>query len=626
MTENIVGFGKCIITNCGHPMSSTASLTRLYALISLFVFCPLLTGQTITFTDVTQTAGVDYVQHNYDEAPSANRQIFMTGGAAAADYDGDGNVDLFVTRLDAADILFRNNGDGTFSDVTAQAFPPFDLDYQTNGAQWGDIDNDGDPDLYVTSIESNRYHLFINDGNGQFTEQAVSRGIDLSGADLHFGQSSSFGDYDKDGYLDVHVTEWREDFQVPVGLPFNAKLFLNAGSANPGSFSDVTDAAGVNMEDVPFSDPINHPDRFEAQSFATRFTDLDRDGYPDLIISSDHGTSRLYWNNHDGTFLDGTVAGNVGTDKFGMGSTVGDYDNDGDLDWYVTSIYDDLPSAPFRDGNRLYVNNGDRTFTDMTDTAKIRDGHWGWGVCFADFDNDGDLDLAQTNGIDWPAPFFFGPSHGDFIADPCRFWVNDGNGIFGEVSSTTGFTDTRAGKGLLTFDYDNDGDVDVFIVNNGEHPVLYRNDGIGYGNWLKIRTEGTVSNRDGICAFITVTPDASQPDKIYCREVDGGSNFLGQNDRTVHFGVGSNSQLDEVKVEWPSGIVQIFCNVDINQTINVVEAVLGDVNLDGETNLLDVSPFIALLQTSSYQAEADLNSDGDVDLLDVAGFIKSLTF
>ena len=597
-------------------------------MVFLFAACfssGLCHAQNVSFTDVTLSAGVDYVQHNYVEAPSSNRQIYMTGGAAAVDYDGDGYVDLFVTRLDDSDILFRNNGDGTFSDVTAQAFPPFDLSYKTNGAQWGDIDNDGDPDLYITSIESDRYHLYVNDGNGQFTEQAVARGVDLTGSDLHFGQSASFGDYNLDGYLDLHVTEWREDFQVEKGTPFNARLFLNAGPSNPGFFSDVTDAAGVNMESVPFSDPDNHPNRFEAQSFATRFSDMDGDGYPDLVISSDHGTSRLYWNNQDGTFLDGTTAANVGTDKFGMGSTVGDYNNDGLLDWYVTSIYDDLPSVPFRDGNRLFVNNGDRTFTDMTDAANVRNGDWGWAASFADFDNDGDLDLTHTNGIDWPAPFFSDTFHGDFVADPNRMFLNNGDGTFTESAMITGFADSRSGKGLLTFDYDNDGDLDVFVTNNGEHPVLYRNDGTGYGNWLKISTEGTQSNRDGVCVFATVTPDLNDPSTIYCREVDGGSNFLGQNDRTLHFGVGSATVLDEVRMEWPSGIVQTFFDVATNQTLVVVEALQGDVNLDGTVDLLDISPFVALVVGDGFQAEADINGDGVVDLLDVAPFVNILT-
>ncbi|MEM8680869.1 MAG: VCBS repeat-containing protein, partial [Planctomycetota bacterium] len=349
------------------------------------------------------TAGVDYRQHNYEEAPNDDRQVYMTGGAAAGDYNNDGWVDLYVTRLDAPDILFENQG-GTFVDVTTSAFGPNPMNIASNGAQWGDIDNDGDQDLYVTSIGTTGYQLYINDGNGQFSEQAVMRNAGVTGSDPHYGMSTSFGDYDLDGYLDIHTTEWREDAQIDYqDLPYNARLLRNAGASNPGHYTDVTVAAGVAMDDVPIN---GNPLRFEAQSFSSRFTDLDRDGHPDLIVASDHRTSRLYWNNGDGTFLDGTVAAGVGTDEYGMGSTVGDFDGDGDLDWFVTSIDDDLYQVPQRDGNRLYRNEGNRVFTDATDDAGVRHGDWGWGASFVDFDNDGDWDIAHTNGMDWPSPFF----------------------------------------------------------------------------------------------------------------------------------------------------------------------------------------------------------------------------
>lgn len=607
------------------------SVILILSLATFLGHCSCCFGQIVTFTDVTQSAGVDYVQHNHVTAPTANLQVFITGGAAAADYDNDGYVDLFVTRLDDSDILFRNNGDGTFSDVTDQAFPPFDLSYQTNGAQWGDIDNDGDQDLYVTSIESTRYHLFINDGNGQFSEAASQRNADLAGQDLHFGFSATFGDYDLDGYLDLHTTEWRQDFQVQKGTPFNARLLRNQGVTNPGYFVDVTDAAGVNMESVPYTNP-SQVDLFEAQSFSNRFSDLDGDGYPDLVIASDHGTSRLYWNNQDGTFTDGTDAGNTGTDFFGMGSSVADYDNDGDLDWYVTSIYDDLENVPTRDGNRLYRNDGNRIFTDVTDAANIRNGEWGWAVSFADFDNDGDLDIAQTNGVDFPAPFFVPTAHEDFIDDPCRLWINDGKGVFAETATATsftdsrsGFTDTRSGKGLLTFDYDNDGDLDVFITNNGDHPVLYRNDSTHSNHWLKVKTVGSVSNRDGVCAFLTVTPDLATPELFVCREVNGGNNMISQDDRTVHFGLGAKTVVDKLAIRWPSGIEQVYFDVDTNQLLTIFESIQGDANQDGTVDLLDVSPFVNQLINGNYSLEADVNGDGGVDLLDVAPFVRILT-
>lgn len=591
---------------------------------TLIVASGSLCSQELTFTDVTVSAGVDYLQHRYETPPSSNLQVYLTGGAAAADYDNDGFVDLFVTLADADDILFRNNGDGTFTDVTDQAFDGFDLNAKTNGAQWGDVDNDGDQDLYVTAIEFTRYFLFINDGNGHFTEAAVDRNADLTGADMHFGFSAAFGDYDLDGYLDLHTTEWRQDFQVKDGTPFNAKLFRNLGTENPGHFVDVTDMAGVNMESVPYTNP-NQENIFEAQSFSNRFTDLDNDGYPDLVIASDHTTSRLYWNNQDGTFTDGTVDSNTGTDHFGMGSSTADYDNDGDLDWYVTSIYDDLPDVPTRNGNRLYRNDGNRVFTDVTDAANVRNGEWGWATSFADFDNDGDLDIAQTNGVDFLPPFFNPAVHEDFIDDPCRMWLNNGDGTYVESASTTGFTDTRSGKGLLTFDYDNDGDLDVFITNNGEHPVLYRNDVANGNNWLKVKTIGTESNRDGICAFLTVTPDLGSPNDFLCREVNGGNNMISQDDRTVHFGLADDSQIDKLSIRWPSGITQVYFDVDCNQLLTITESIQGDVNLDGNVDLLDIQPFVDRILSSDFLLQADINGDGLIDLTDVAPFVRILS-
>ena len=307
-----------------------------------------------------------------------------------------------------------------------------------------------------------------------------------------------------------------------------------------------------------------------------------------------------------------------------MGSSVADYDNDGDLDWYVTSIYDDLPNVPTRDGNRLYRNDGNRVFTDVTDASNVRNGEWGWAVSFADFDNDGDLDIAQTNGVDFPDPFFSPNVHEDFIDDPCRLWINDGSGVFKESASETGFVDTRSGKGLLTFDYDNDGDLDVFITNNGDHPTLYRNDSSNSNQWLKVKTVGNVSNRDGVCAFLTVTPDLDVPDEIICREVNGGNNMVSQDDRTVHFGLGNQSAIDKLTVRWPSGIVQFYFDVDSNQLLTIFESVQGDVNHDGTVDLLDISPFVNQLTNGNFSLEADVNGDGTVNLLDVAPFVRIL--
>ncbi len=272
----------------------------------------------------------------------------MTGGAAVADVDGDGDLDLFVTRLDAHDLLFRNDGNGTFTDVTvASGLAAFN--FQSNGAGFGDIDNDGDPDLVVVTIgdfddpTNLRNYLFLNDGSGVFSEAAVARGTDATSVTSRTVWSVNFGDYDRDGWLDLHTTYWA------FGAA-NSRLLRNRGAAQPGFFDDTTVAAGVEMPGV--------------FAFASTFTDLDGDAWPDLAVAADFGTSRLFWNNGDGSFTDGTVAAGVGTDENGMGSTFGDYDADGDLDWFVTSIRDPAetcetgPCAWGYTGNRLYRNDG----------------------------------------------------------------------------------------------------------------------------------------------------------------------------------------------------------------------------------------------------------------------------
>jgi len=414
------------------------------------------------------------------------------------------------------------------------------------------------------------------------------------------------GDFNNDGFLDLHVTEWRMDEQNPGGARQNTRLFLNRGSAAPGHFVDVTEVAGVAMDTVL----SNNPDRFDDQSFSNRFADMDKDGWVDLVLTGDHLTSRLFWNNGDGTFTDGTEAGNVGTDSFGMGSSIADYDGDGDLDWFVTSIYDEvIETTDLRDGNRLFRNDGGRSFTDVTDAAGVRDGAWGWAATFCDIDNDGDLDLAQTNGLDWPEPLYRAHAHEIFIDDPSRLWVNDGTGVFNEEATTRGVNDNLSGKGLLSFDYDRDGDLDIFITNCATQPILYRNDNDNGNHWLKIATTGTSSNRDGFGAFITVTPNLSEPEKFLVHEMHGGNNFLSQNEKNAHFGLGSVLTVDQVKIKWPSGVEQALTNVAADQLLAVTEPAIAPVDDSEPDGLPDSWEQLQFGDLSSLPSE-DADQDG----------------
>ena len=539
---------------------------------------PMAAEVQVRFVDDTESAGLMYVQHEKNEPPEclfdnltreteAEQQGAlcdaerMTGGAAAGDFDGDGAIDLIVTRLDGHDLLFRNMGDGRFVDVSAAAgLARWEL--ASNGAAWGDIDNDGDLDLFITTVGDTRHYLFINDGGGEFTEAAVERGAAVDSGDRRIGFSASFGDYDRDGYLDLHVTEWRPS-QLVGQAEAGVVLLRNRGADAPGYFEDTTEAAGVVMEGVV----SQTQDQLTTGTFAfgSTFVDLDDDGWPDLAIASDFGTSRLFWNNGDGTFSDGTLEARVGTAHNAMGTTFGDFDADGDLDWFVTSIYEIRTGSPgtgepgVKDGNRLFRNEGGRRFVDATDDAGVRNGSWGWGAAFFDADNDGDLDLTMTNGMEMMP---------GYDADAMRYWENNGAGVFRSRSTEVGLDDIEDGKGLLVFDADGDGDLDVFVVNNASPPRFYRNQSSAAGAWLRISLEGTKSNRQGLGARVFVRAEGL-PEQI--REMGVSSHFLGQSESELHFGLGAADEA-VVIVQWPaSGVVTTLRDVPANSWIRVVE-------------------------------------------------------
>ncbi len=549
----------------------------------MLMLAPMVASADLQFVDVTVAAGLSYTQHVPQNYPGCLLPTVgfceperMTGGAAVADVDGDGDLDLFVTRLDAPDILFLNQGDGSFLDGTAgSGLDAYDL--HSNGAGFADIDNDGDADLFVTVLGppgdpiNNRNYLFINDGTGHFSEQAVARGAALTGVEIRRTWSVAFGDFDLDGWVDIHVTEWLPD------LPGNGRLLRNLGPAQPGFFEDVTVSAGVNQPDV--------------NGFANAFSDLDGDGYPDLLVAADFGTSRLYWNDGDGTFTEGSVAAGVATDENGMGSTLGDYDGDGDLDWFVTSIWDPDETCEVTGcnwgytGNRLYRNDGGRNFTDVTDSAGVRAGFWGWGAVFFDADNDGDLDLSMTNGVRFPGH----EVEAAFNADPMRFWRNDGTGVMTEESGSVGLSDTGSGKGLLVFDYDQDGDLDLFVVNNGESGRLFRNDGGNDNDWLRVRVIGNRSNRMGLGATLRLQATSGGPTQL--REIGSVSHFLGQSEAIAHFGLGpAAGSIHSLEVYFPKSKTTLtYTNLTPNSTLVVVEPAVPVDSLDAIARILLVA-------------------------------------
>ena len=543
------------------------AMRRVSAGLCAACVCVLFAGPSTAqavFTEVSAiNSGITHVQAAGIQSGSAA----MTGGAAAGDFDGDGLVDLFFTRIDGTDVLYKNLGNGSFQDVSLNA--GFTANLPTNGPVFGDIDNDGDLDLYVSAVvpvsaPGNRYYLYINNGNGTFTEDAIARGADITTTIPTNGMGIALGDYNRDGYLDAMTSDWSV-----LASGSSSRLLRNQGATNPGHFDDVTVAAGLNV----------YPDT-TAYRFSPRFSDLDGDGNPDLAIAADFTTSQLFWNNGDGTFTDGTAGAHVGTDQAGMGSTIGDFDGDGDLDWYVTAIINGDPAAAPDLGNKLYRNDGNRVFSEQTDAAGLRPQGWWWGTTWLDYDNDGHLDLMATNGFP-----------GVFDADHTTLWHNNGDGTFTDVTTAEGITDTAQGRGLLTLDYDNDGDLDTLVINHGSAPVFYRNDSTNGNAWLGVKTEGTESNRDGIGARIIIDPDSTVAGDEQLREIDGGTNYLSQNQTTAHFGLGAfTGMIDNITIYWPSGIVQQFFDVVPNQVLLAQEAYLpGDLDGDGFVGISDLN-------------------------------------
>ena len=377
----------------------------------------------------------------------------------------------------------------------------------------------------------------------------------------HAGTSVAVGDYDRDGWPDIYAAEWRLDRYEPLeGGPNNNRLLRNLGPDAPGHFEDVTQSAGVLVSSERSE---THDGAFV---FAPAFVDLDGDGWQDLAFAADFGSSGLFWNQGDGTFVDGTAEAGVGIDEFGMGSAFGDLDRDGSLDWFVTSIgpypgYQDPDRVQL--GNMLYMNRGSRRFDEIGESLGVWDGSWGWGAAFLDHDNDADLDLVMTNGIDEQGVVY--PNQ--YKADPTRFWRNDGTEPWPEVARAIGTGDTLNGKGLLTWDPDEDGDLDLFVVNNGDHPIFYRNLLNDGSNWLRVRAvEPNGAPSLGARVVVERLDGTTE-----VQEVGVGTHFLGQSEPVAHFGLGADDDTAvAVEVTWPRlGISTRFDSIEPNQVLVV---------------------------------------------------------
>ena len=520
----------------------------------------------ISFTDITAAAGLQF--HHVD-GRSGERYFLETVGSGAAffDYDGDGWIDIyFVNGADLpgfrspqspTNVLYRNNGNSTFTDVTEQAGVG-DTGYG-GGCAVGDYDNDGNLDVYVTNFGTNV--LYRNNGDSTFTDVTQHAGV----GDKRWSLGCAFADYDNDGFVDLYVTNYI-DFHFETHTNCTQKgvaaycppesfegapdtLYRNNGD---GTFTDVTTIAGVYNEG--------------GKGMGVVFGDYDNDGDADCYVGNDAGENFLYQNRGDGTFTNvGWMAG-VEADENGnvqgtMGVDFGDYDNDGLLD-LIAINYQQQPNA-------LYRNDNANFFTDVSFVAGMADSvpYVGWGVDFFDVDNDGDKDLLIANGhlqdtIEQYDDTTTYPQHNHLL-------INNGQGYFVNESVKTGngLQSRKVSRGLATGDYDNDGDLDVLICNANDTPQLLRNDSEMQENWILIHTIGTRSNRAGIGTRVKIQTDTL----IQIDEVRGGSGYLSQNDLRLHFGIGAHKHIDRIEARWPSGIVDIIRDVAPNQIITITE-------------------------------------------------------
>ncbi len=525
---------------------------------------------SLVFEDVAAEAGLDF-QH-FSGSPEKQYILeSMSGGVAWIDFDRDGWMDLYLVnggrwedlvqgKRTVSNALYRNDGDGTFTNVTEKA--GVGNRHWGMGVAAGDYDNDGWVDLFVCNYGPNT--LYRNNGDGTFKDMTGTAGV----GDGRWGVSASWGDYDADGWLDLYVTNTVQfDYKNPdpmechyrgitvqcgpLGMVGDSDILYR--NNRDGTFSDLSEKAGVS--DVPPS-----------YGLGAIWTDYDNDGDLDLYVANDQMANFLFRNLGDGTFEEtGLIAGAAfsddGTAQGSMGVDFGDYDRDGLLDIYITHFSDDY--------NTLFRNLGQGRFRDMTRGAGLTFSSWpmvGWGTGFADLDHDGWEDIFAANGHVFPQ--VDGYKIGTSFHQRSQVFRNLGDGKFQEVSAGLDKLKSWSSRGVAFADFDNDGDIDVAVNNLDGVPWLLRNrKGSQAGNWLLLSLEGTRTNRSAIGTRITLeTGEGKQ-----IREVRGGSSYESTHDFRVHFGLGGLETVKKLIVRWTDGTTQDFENLSVNRVYRLKE-------------------------------------------------------
>jgi hypothetical protein len=529
---------------------------------------PPAESKPVVFTDATVAAKITWTHENL-ATPEKYFIETMGGGGAFLDYDRDGWMDIYLVNSGATahhkpktpirNALYRNNGDGTFADVTQRANAA--ASGYGQGVAVGDYNNDGFPDIYITNFGKNI--LLANNCDGTFKDVTDKAKV----GDARWSTSAAFFDYDNDGQLDLFVCNYL-DWDFSKNMICGESKPGYRSYCHPNNYKGISNTLYRNNGDGTFTDATKKAgiESTEGKGLGVVAADINGDGWLDIFVANDAVRNFLFVNNGNGTFTESALISEVaygltGKPQSGMGCDFGDIDGDGLVDLVVTNIE--------LEPNNIWRNNGDSTFTDVTvkvGLAKVALLFSGFGVRFTDYDNDGDLDQVIANGHPLDNVHLFR----DGVTWAERPFVHDNlGGTFTDVSDERGEAMKKrySGRGLAMGDYDNDGDSDFLLVQNGGPPVLLRNDGGNRNNWIGLHLTGAKSNRDATGARVTIKAG----DLTMVRQIAGGASYTAAHDPRLIIGIGRRVKADSIEIRWPSGIVDHIKDATPGRYITVKE-------------------------------------------------------
>jgi hypothetical protein len=528
---------------------------------------PLARAQTVTFRDITAQAGIQF-KHNNGAFGKKYLPETMGPGCAFIDYDNDGWPDILLVNGEnwpehpgpaSTMKLYRNNHDGTFSDVTRKAglaIPLFGL-----GVAVGDYDNDGFDDLFITTVGQSR--LFHNNGNGTFTD--VTKAAGMGGA-AEFSTSAAWVDYDRDGKLDLVVgnyVQWSQKNDLYCTIDGAHKSYCT-----PESYKGSSARLWHNLGNGKFEDATQKANFFDptSKTLGVAILDYNSDGWPDIVLANDTQPTKLYLNKQNGTFEEKAIPAGIafsedGVARAGMGVDAADYDRSGHASLIITNFANQMLSLYHNEGNGLFVDEAPRSEVGRASLITL-----GFGCFFFDYDNDGWTDIFVADGhIEDAIERVQKRVH---YAEPPHLFRNLGAGKFQEVTDSVGagFAAPKVARGAAYADINNDGALDILLTTNGGRVYVFRNEG-GINHSLRVKLLGTKSNRDGIGAVVRVTSGKDQQWQM----LHSGSSYLSQSELVLTFGLGAATKADSVEVQWPSGQIDKLSSVEAGQTVTVQE-------------------------------------------------------